>query len=373
MRVTLLPGTRSPGLESSHASDDHAGSGVTTIHDVAVAAKVSAATVSRVLNGTAEVSPELRKRVSEAIDRLGYRPNSVARSLRRRRTAVWGLVISDIENPFFTAMVRGVEDIAQASGFSVVLCNSDEDLAKEARYIEVLVDERMAGAIVSPASEQDSDVSPLLEQGIPVVSIDRRLRRQDVDAVLADNRLGAERATAHLLATGRRRVACIGGLARTTTGQERTEGYRRARAAAGVSDDPELVVEGDFKHDSGHDAMLRLLSLADPPDGVFVANNLMSLGAVEALREAGIDVPGTLAMAMFDDPAWAALVRPAITAVSQPTYAMGAEAAGLLCARILGDDGPTRRVVLAPSLRVRGSTVRDSRVTLEGAPPPAVG
>lgn len=345
---------------------------MTTIYDVATEAKVSAATVSRVLNGTTEVSPELQTRVREAIDRLGYRPNSVARSLRRRRSAVWGLVISDIENPFFTAMVRGVEDVAQSSGFSVVLCNSDEDAEKEARYIDVFVDERMAGAIVSPASEQDSDVSALLDRGIPVVSIDRRLRRQDVDTVLVDNRLGAERATAHMLETGRRRVACIGGLARTTTGQERTEGYRQALATAGIAVDPQLVLEGDFKQEGGHAAMERLLALPEPPDGVFVANNLMSLGAVEALREAGTDVPGALAVAMFDDPAWAALVRPALTTVAQPTYEMGQEAAVLLSARIRGDDGPTRRVVLAPSIHLRESTAAPSRrpPAAAGAPTP---
>lgn len=339
---------------------------MTTIYDVASEAGVSAATVSRVLNGTSEVSPALEGRVRAAIDRLGYRPNSIARNLRRRQSAVWGLVISDIENPFFTAMVRGVEDVAQASGFSVVLCNSDEDPGKESRYIDVFVDERMAGAIVSPASERESDVSALLDRGIPVVSIDRRLRRQDVDAVLVDNRTGAERATAHMLATGRRRVACIAGLQRTTTGQERTEGYRRALAAAGVPYQPDLVVEADFKQEGGHDAMRRLLALAEPPDGVFVANNLMSLGAVEAVREVGVDVPGALAMAMFDDPTWAALVRPPLTTVAQPTYAMGREAATLLAARIGGDDGPTRQVVLSPTLHVRASTTAPARPEAAG-------
>lgn len=343
---------------------------MTTIYDVAMEAKVSAATVSRVLNGTTEVSPELQTRVRAAIDRLGYRPNSMARNLRRRRSAVWGLIISDIENPFFTAMVRGVEDVALASGFSVVLCNSDEDTAKESRYIDVFVDERMAGAIVSPASEQESDVSGLLDRGIPVVAIDRRLRRQEVDTVLVDNRAGAERATAHMLANGRRRVACIAGLARTTTGQERTEGYRRALAAGGVADDPELVVEGDFKQEGGRAAMEQLLALPRPPDGVFVANNLMSLGATEAVWDAGIDVPDQLGLAMFDDPAWAALVRPPLTTVAQPTYAMGQEAAGLLAGRIAGEDGPTRQVVLTPSLHVRASTRAPAVAGRDVAPSP---
>lgn len=331
---------------------------MTTIYDVATEASVSAATVSRVLNGTSEVSPELEARVREAIERLDYRPNSVARSLRRQRSAVWGLIISDIENPFFTAMVRGVEDIAQAAGFSVVLCNSDEDLDKEAQYIDVFVDERMAGAIISPASEQESDVSALLDRGVPVIAIDRRLRRQEVDTVLINNRLGAERATGHLVDTGRRRVACIGGLERTTTGQERTEGYRRALRARGLQVDPDLIIEADFKREGGYAAMRRLLALPQPPDGVFVANNLMSLGAVEALREADDDDARMLGLAMFDDPAWAALLRPPITAVAQPTYAMGSEAASLLSARIGGESRPIRQVVLAPSLHIRASTLK---------------
>lgn len=338
-----------------------------TIHDVAALAGVSSATVSRVLNG-ADVSQELAARVREAVARLDYRPNSVARSLRRRRSAVWGLVISDIENPFFTAMVRGVEDVAQASGFSVVLCNSDESVEKEARYVDVIVDERMAGAIVSPASEQDSDLGALAERGIPVVTIDRKLERQTVDAVLVDNCLGAELATRHLVTEGWARVACISGPRRTTTGAERLQGYRRALERAGVRAAPELVVEANFKQDGGYEATRSLLRQPSPPDALFVANNLMSLGALEALREAGLAPATDLGVAVFDDMPWATLIQPRLTAVAQPTYEMGKEAARLLCARIQGDGGAPRQVVLAPSLRLRESSIRSTRASGRALP-----
>lgn len=327
-----------------------------TIYDVATEAKVSPATVSRVLNG-ADVSQVLTTRVREAVERLDYRPNSIARSLRRRTSTVWGLIISDIENPFFTSMVRGVEDVAQASGYSVVLCNSDESLEKEARYVDVIVDERMAGAIVSPASEHDSDFSELQERGVPVVSIDRRLDQQTVDTVLVDNPLGAELATRHLCAEGWQRVACICGPRRTTTGAQRLHGYRRALERTGVRD-PDLVVEANFKADGGYEAARALLQRSAPPDALFVANNLMSLGALEALREAGLTPAADLGVAVFDDMPWATLVRPRLTAVAQPTYEIGKEAARLLVARIQGNRGAPRQVVLAPTLHIRESSIR---------------
>ncbi len=328
-----------------------------TIYDVALEAKVSPATVSRVLNGN-DVTPDLAERVRAAVERLEYRPNSVARSLRRRRSAVWGLIISDIENPFFTEMVRGVEDVAQASGYSVVLCNSDEDLTKEARYVDVIVDERMAGAIVSPASERESDFSSLLERGISVVGIDRRLGHDGADTVLVDNLLGAGLATGHLLEQGWRRVACITGQTRVTTAAERLEGYRRALGRARVRFDSKLVVEADFKQEGGRRAALQLLDRAKPPDALFVANNLMCLGALEALRERGLELATDIGLASFDDMAWAELLRPRLTTVAQPTYEMGREAARLLLARIHGDGGAPRQVVLAPTLHVRDSSLR---------------
>lgn len=197
-----------------------------TIYDVAQLADVSPATVSRVINQRGNVDPQMTDRVLAAVKALDYRPNSVARNLRRQTAAVWTLIISDIENPHFTSLVRAVEDVAQPAGHSVFLCNSDEDVDKERHYIDVALSERAAGVIISPASDRRSTIAPLLERGMPVVTIDRELRSSPVSAVVTDNAGGARQATAHLLESGYTRVACITGPLRTSTATQRLAGYR---------------------------------------------------------------------------------------------------------------------------------------------------
>ena len=329
-----------------------------TIYDVASTAGVSPATVSRVLNGRTDVSPELASRVRQAVQELGYRRNGVARNLRRRVTTVWALIITDVGNPFFTAMVRGVEDVAHEAGYSLVLCNSDEDLDKEQRYVEIALAEQMAGVIIAAASEGASDLSPLVDRGVPVVAVDRRLDRLDLDTVLVDNVLGAREATSHLLDNGCRRVACITGPTRTTTAAERLRGFREAHQTAGLPVDPALVVRENFKEDGGRRGAEQLLALDTSPDGLFVANNLMTVGALEALLDAGAAIPDDVAVVGFDDIPWARLTRPRVTTVQQPTYEMGRQAALLLASRIAAYAGPPRRVVLSPTLQVRESSLR---------------
>ena len=332
---------------------------MTTIYDVAAKAGVSAATVSRVLNGRGTVSAGMVERVQSAVQELDYRPNGVARNLRRRSTSVWGLIISDIGNPFFTALVRGVEDAALEAGFSLVLCNSDDVLEKEHRYIRIALDEQMAGVIITPSSEAESDLSPLLERGIPVVAVDRRLNRHDVDTVVGDNVRGARMAIEHLLESGCRRIACITGPTQTTTAQERLEGYRQALASAGLEVDQDLIMVENFKEDGGYDGAERLMRLENPPDGLFVANNLMTVGALEALVDAGVDVPRDLLLVGFDDIPWARLTRPRLTTVHQPTYQMGRDAGLLLAARLTSNPHSARTVILSPTLRVRESSRRN--------------
>lgn len=331
---------------------------MTTIYDVAAKAGVSAATVSRVLNGRGTVSADLATRVETAVRELDYRPNGVARNLRRRATNVWGLIISDIGNPFFTALVRGVEDAAHEAGYSLVLCNSDDILDKEKSYVQIALAEQMAGVVITPSSEAESDLSPLLTRGIPVVAVDRRLHRHDVDTVVGDNVRGARLAIEHLLESGCRRIACITGPMQTTTAQERLEGYRQAVTAAGIELDPDLVVAENFKEDGGYDGAERLLRLGNRPDGLFVANNLMTVGALEALVDAGVEVPDDLLLVGFDDIPWARLTRPRLTTVHQPTYEMGRDAGRLLAARLTSDPGHARTVILSPTLRVRESSRR---------------
>ncbi|MDA8392663.1 MAG: LacI family DNA-binding transcriptional regulator [Actinomycetota bacterium] len=331
-----------------------------TIQDVAKLAGVSPATVSRVINGNGVVARHLADRVRAAVDTLDYRPNAVARSLRRKSAAVWQLIISDIENPFFTSMVRGVEDVAHAAGCSVVLCNADEDLGKERRYIEVALAERMSGVILSPASEEESEVEPLLRRGIPVVTVDRTLaeRPATVHSVVTDNHRGAQLATAELLGAGYKSVACITGPLRVTTAQGRLAGYRSALASAGVRPRPELVRVADYKETGGRDAMLSLLELADPPEAVFVANNRMTIGALAAARQRSVSIPGDLGLVGFDDMTWSALTCCPLTTIAQPTYDVGASAARLLLEGPPGPSRPAKTVVLQPTLVVRGSSRR---------------
>lgn len=322
-----------------------------TIHDVAQAAGVSTATVSRALNGKSTVDPELAARVVTAAHELDYRPNAVARNLRRQATTVWALIISDIENPFFTAVARGVEDVAQAAGHSVVLCNSDEDLDKEARYLQVAVAERVAGVVLSPTAT-DTDIGLLGEHGIPVVAIDRPL--PGINTVLVGSRTGARDATAHLVAAGYRRIACITGPQRVSTAEDRVDGYADALRAAGQRLNYRLVRHADFKVDGGRRAAERLLGASRPPDALFVANSLMAVGALQALAVRGLRAGRDVGLVAFDDAPWTQLVDPPITVVAQPAYAIG-EAAG----RLLADhtNGP-RTITLDAELIVRGSSTR---------------
>jgi LacI family transcriptional regulator len=333
---------------------------IPTVRDVAVAARVSVATVSRVLNGDPRVQPERRDRVEAAIRQLGYRRDSVARNLRRGSTMVWGLVISDIENPFFTSLVRGVQDTAEQAGYSVVLLNSDEDLEKEARCLRVLAEERVAGVILSPVSERDSTLTGL-PASTPTVLVDRQITGLEIDTVAVDHAGGSYEGTAHLLREGYRRVGCISGPRHSTTGASRIEGYEQALRDAGHAPDPELICTTDFKRGGGYESALRLLDLDSRPDAIIAMNNLMTEGTLWALQERGLAVPEDVGVVGFDDQSWSTLVRPRLTVVAQPVRQLGVRAAELLTQRCRGDrSGFPATVRLPPQLTVRESSGRQA-------------
>jgi LacI family transcriptional regulator len=267
----------------------------------------------------------------------------------------WAVLITDIQNSFYTSLVRGIEDVAQANGYSVMLCNTDENLEKEQEYLSVVAAARMAGVVISPSSATDSDVTGLLELGTPVVAIDRRIAHDGVDTVLVDNIDGARRGTNHLIGIGRRHIACITGSPHTTTGSERLLGYKKAIEAAGISLDEGLIRYADFKESGGFRAASELMDLDNPPDAIFVANNLMTLGTLEALRARKVRIPDQVAVVGFDDEPWAEYTQPPLTVVAQPTYDMGRQAADLLLERIGGSTGPAREVILRTELCVRES------------------
>jgi LacI family transcriptional regulator len=330
----------------------------TTLNDVARHAGVSPATVSRVLNGRSTVDAELAERVRRSMRELGYEPNRAARALRSQRARVWGVIISDIENPFFTGMVRGIEDVASAAGYSIVLCNSDGDIEKERQYINVALAEQMAGVIVTPASETESDLTELSARGAGVVSVDRVPSQPDVDAVLLNNREGARRATAHLIEQGYSRIGFIGGPEDVTTARERRAGYRAAHAAAKHRVNRSYEVEADFRRDGGYRAMEQLLRKNPKPDAVFVANNMMTIGAIECLDRHNIALASQIGFVAYDEEPWTQLVRPRVTVVAQPVYEIGRRAAQVLLGRLQDPESPRATVVLDPELRVRESSIR---------------
>lgn len=326
--------------------------------DVAALAGVSPATVSRVLNGVTNVDEALAERVRDAALRLDYRANGVARSLRLQRTDVWALIISDIENPFFTAVARGVEDIAQREGLSVVLCNTDGNPEKEARYLDVAEREQVSGVVMSP-NRSGSDISRLMAASIPVVAVDRHLD-EPVDTVVVDSARGAQDATRHLFEQGWERPACVTGPSATETAEQRLEGYRRAWTDAKRKPLTSLVRHTDYNAETSRSAVASLLRLAKPPDSFFVANSLMALGALEEFRERGI-VPGRdVGLIAFDDAPWARFVDPPMSVVAQPAYDIGSRAGQLLLERVGARGGrrPAQTVVLETSLVIRASSKR---------------
>ena len=328
------------------------------IEDVARQAGVSTATVSRVLSGKPYVSDAVRQRVLGAIRDLNYHPSRVARSLRVQRSSIIGLIISDIQNPFFTSVVRAVEDVAQQRGYSVILCNSDEDVEKELTYIQLMLAEQVSGMIVSPTASNNEVYRRLVEQRVPVVAIDRRADDVPMDMVMGDNVCAAEKIVSHLIENGYQRIGAVLGTPEASTGAERYQGYVNALLAHGMSLQPELVRNGPPRSQNGYELTLALLTQETPPDALFTGNNLLTIGALRAIHELGLRIPDDIAVAGFDELDWMFLVRPALTVVMQPTYEMGRQAAELLLARIDDPTRPPQQIVLQPTIKIRESSRR---------------
>lgn len=328
---------------------------MTTVRDVARVAGVSTATVSRVLNDKPNVRSAIRGRVLQAMAELGYQPSRVARRLRSRRAQVIGLIISDIQNPFFTSVVRGVEDVAYAHNYTLLLCNSDENLEKERLYVDLMRAEGVAGIILSPTHEVESAANVRAEDGLPIVCLDRRLRGVAADLVIVDNVTGAYQAVSHLIRLGHRRIGLLVGPAVITSGLERQRGYEQALRDHGLPVEPELIYVGDFKQTGGFRGAETLLTLNPPPTALFAANNLTTLGALNAIHTRRLRIPDDVALVGFDDMPWAPSLDPPLTAVAQPTYDLGSTAAGLLLARIDDPGRPVQEVILRPTLVVRQS------------------
>jgi LacI family transcriptional regulator len=326
-------------------------SGPARIKDVADLAAVSVATVSRVLNGDPRVDREMRDRVQAAVLRLGYRPNRLARNLRRQQLDAIGIVVPDIENPHFAEMVRVVEAIALKLGHRVLVCNTDEDGERQAACLQMLADERVSGIVLSP-SDPCGGIDHLRDLAIPVVAVDRALRYGATDAVVADNTPAVQAATQRLIDAGHKSIAFIGGRFEVETGSDRQQGYLSAIEKAGLTP---LLADGGFRRDAAEAAVTALLRAPRPASALVVANNLMALGAIRAIRAASLRVPDDIAVIAVDNPPWAELLDPPLTVLAQPIRAMSTRAVELLVRRLDGDQSPPVREVHSLELIVRRS------------------
>jgi LacI family transcriptional regulator len=329
-----------------------------TIHDVARRAGVSSATVSHVINNSRYVSPETRERVQEAIDALRYRRDGIARSLRRARTSTIGVIISDITNPFFADLVRGIEDriYGREDGYNIILCNTDEHGERERSCLDMLQEKRIEGLIIVPAGGNEDYLTDLVAGGLPLVFADRYLSGVEADAVLVDNRDGARRLTEHLLGFGHRRIGALVPDLHTSTVEQRLTGFREALAAAGIAPDPGLVVPSRSTIEDAHQTGLAVLDRADRPDAMLCVSNFMTLGFIQAIAQRGLVCPRDIAVVGFDDFPWASAFSPRLTALSQPSYALGGEAVDLLFQRIEhGRIGRPVQTILKGDLVVRDS------------------
>ncbi|MEX1336285.1 MAG: LacI family DNA-binding transcriptional regulator, partial [Candidatus Limnocylindrales bacterium] len=307
---------------------------MTTIRDVAERAGVSITTVSHVVNGTRKVEPATAARVETAIDELGYRPNALARSMRRGTTHTVGVVVPDIANPFFGDLARSLEDHMFEAGYSAIICNSDGDVEKEARYLEVLLSKQVDGLLLVAASQPSQGLLEIVEHGTPTIVVDRELDDLAVSQVMVANHAGGYLAGQHLLQMGHRDIGVIAGPGSLGTSARRLDGFRAALAEAGVALPPERVARGDFRAASGRAAMVEWLRAAPPPTAVFAENDLMAIGALSAAHALSIDVPAELSVVGFDGIAFGADVMPPLTTVSQSSDDMAAAAIELLLERL---------------------------------------
>ena len=326
-----------------------------SIHDVARESGASVFTVSAVVNNKSHVGKGLRKRVEAAIRKLNYRPNLIARSLASRRTQTIGMIVPDIANPFFPMVVRGAEDAAQKHGYNLLLCNSDDSLDKEQEAVELLLAKRVDGILLTKAA---GDFRPSLRQminevNIPFVLVMRTYPKLTKDAVITDDYQGAYEAVCHLARAGRRRIGLISGPLKISNAMERWRGFHDALKAKDLPLAPELVMEGDYRIESGFRAGHALLS--HRPDGIYVANYLMTIGLLKAAEEIGLRCPEDFGLVSFDDYPWLGIFRPKLTTVELPKHQLGSEAAELLIQRISGNESKAVLRKLQPELRIRES------------------
>jgi LacI family transcriptional regulator len=325
-----------------------------TIVDVAKRSGVSAATVSHVLNGTRFVSMSVKQRVLEAVEELGYQPNSLARSLRKKETQSLGLVLPDSVNQYFAEIFSGVEKAAYDKGYSVILCNTEGDETREKLYINVLRNKQVDGILFVSAGDHAQTFQFLLENKIPVALVDRDLPDLEIDTVTADNFQGGYLATKHLISLGHKRIACITGPAGIVPSGRRIAGYRNALEEEDIRFDEQLICAGNFHAESGKLAASHLFE-SNPPSAIFAFNDLMAVGAIRAAAESKRNIPTDLALVGFDDIELSSFIQPSLTTIRQPKQEMGRLAVEMLISRIADPNTPIKKITLPVSIIKRES------------------
>lgn len=328
-----------------------------SMEDVAKRAGVSIATVSRVLNNNGKVNEATRARILKAIKELKYQPSRVAKRLRSKSVSsnLLGVLIPDIQNPFYVEVLEGIEEVAYENNYALIMCNFGQDEKKEKLYLEILQSEAIDGLIAAPASEEDVQLKKMVKDGLPVVCVDRGLSGIEVDVVLIDNETGAFNAVNYLAKAGYKRIAHISGLPSIPSSRFREQGYKRALNENGLPVIEELIKHGDSKLPSGIELCEQLLDLPEPPDAIFTGNNLITLGALEAIHKRKLRIPDDVAVIGFDDMLWSSSLNPPLTAVRQPAREIGRRAGELLIQRINNPERSSIQMILNTELMKRSS------------------
>jgi LacI family transcriptional regulator len=349
-----------------------------TIKDIARDAGVSPQTVSRAINDKGEIHPLTRERILRIAERLGYRPNSIARSLATQRTQNVGLVVPDVANPFFAAVARGIQDAAHLARYNIFLCNTDENSERETSAIHSLEAQRVDGIILCSSRLSDRELLRLSDRYQPLVLVNRNVDHPRTRCILVDDFKGTEEATHYIIQLGHRNIGLLAGPKISRSGQERLKGYQRAMRAHDIEPSPSWQVHCPPQVEGGQTAAKQLLRRAPELTALLAYNDLVAVGALRACTELGLNIPGECAIVGCDDVPLAALVSPALTTIHIPTYNLGQQAMSLLLdtiqvdtesGRVETDAG--RPIVVAPHLVIRdsaGVAVEPSQLALQRSP-----
>lgn len=330
------------------------------IRDIARAAGVSSTTVSRVLNGSGYVKEETKAVVLSIIKEFNYTPSAVARSLSKNETNTIGVIIPDIENPFFGEVIKGISSLADEKNLNIILCNTNEDVSKEIKFLNMLKGQRILGIIITPTNDthefNNKQLTVLENIGIPIVLVDRDVKHSNFDGVFIDNIKGAYEAINALINEGHRKIAIITGPNSSKPGRDRLIGYKKALRMNDIEFDERYLFYGDFRFDSGYECTQKILKMEDRPTAILACNNMMNLGCIKAIYENKLRIPEDMAIIGFDQVQMLDVVGLNISVISRSNTEMGKTAMELLLKKLDKKDcGNTVRITLSSKLLLKGS------------------